>query len=53
MKTSSSFLLGASAFVGLLAASSNAGAALESCGGVYLSSDAQCEFRRAQECEER
>ena len=45
-----SFLL-AIPFVTLLAPA-NANAALERCGGVFLSGDAQCEFRREQDCKE-
>ena len=39
-------------FLAAFAAPSNADAALERCGGVFLSGDAQCEFRREQDCEE-
>src|SRR4051812_32565844 len=36
----------------LLLAPATAQAALDSCGGVFLSGDAQCEFRRQQDCED-
>jgi len=39
-------------FLAMLAAPSTAQAALDSCGGVFLSGDAQCEFRRQQDCED-